>query len=174
MSLENHGQDGRTAKRGVRSMRFPILLIATIALFAAHVLAEEKETLYLDPIEVHPKPIRQDPGVRYNYDIAYVRAHRAGDTTHQEFYTEIARPVYMRPGADLMLLHPDGSEEVLVSGGEKGAVQDPIISFDGRWVYYALFHDLSRGGQFEIPPGGADLYKSNLKFSVVPATAQGR
>ena len=49
-----------------------------------------------------------------------------GDHVHKEFYPEIARPVFMAPGADLMLLHPDGSEEVLVRGGEKGAVQDPV------------------------------------------------
>ena len=47
----------------------------------------------------------------------------------------------MDPGADLMLLHPDGTEEVLVGGGQ-GSVTDPMVSFDGEWVYYSLFHDL--------------------------------
>ena len=40
-----------------------------------------------------------------------------------------------------MLLHPDGSEELLVAGGD-GAVTDPFVSFDGRSVYYAYFHDM--------------------------------
>src|SRR5207245_206915 len=99
------------------AMRFSVLM-AAIAIFAGTLAAADKEKLFLDPIDVQPKPIRQDPSVKYDYDIVYVRAHRAGDTTHQSFYTEIARPVFMKPGADLMLLHPDGSEEVLVAGGE--------------------------------------------------------
>ena len=53
-------------------------------------------------------------------------------------------PLFMDAGADLMLLHPDGSEEVLVRGGP-GSVTDPMVSFDGQWVYYSLFHDLKGG-----------------------------
>ncbi|HET6251364.1 MAG TPA: hypothetical protein VFE47_27010 [Tepidisphaeraceae bacterium] len=152
-------------------MRITILPLAIVALLVCQASAAEKEKLYLDAIDVQPKPIHQDHSVKYDYDIVYVRAHRAGDK-HLEFYTEIARPVYMQPGADLMLLHPDGSEELLVSGGS-GAVQDPVISFDGQWVYYSLFHDLTRGGQFEIPPGGADIYKLNLKTrKIVQLTRQ--
>ncbi len=40
-----------------------------------------------------------------------------------------------------MLLHPDGSEEVLVAGGN-GAVTDPFVSFDAQWVYYSYFPDV--------------------------------
>jgi hypothetical protein len=39
----------------------------------------------------------------------------------------------MEPGADLVLLRPDGTEELLAAGGD-GAVTDPMVSFDGRWV----------------------------------------
>ncbi len=49
------------------------------------------------------------------------------------------------PGADLMLLHPDGSEEVLVAGGN-GAVTDPFVSFDAQWVYYSYFPDVRAAG----------------------------
>jgi hypothetical protein len=35
---------------------------------------------------------------------------------HKRFYTDFSQPVTMEPGADLMLLHPDGSEELLVEG----------------------------------------------------------
>src|SRR3954452_7219406 len=87
---------------------------------------EPKETLYLDPIDVNVPPIASDKSVKYDYDIVYVRAKRAGDTVHKEFFAEIARPVYMQPGADLMLLPPDGTEEVLVPAGDKGAVVDPV------------------------------------------------
>jgi hypothetical protein len=171
--------------RGEIAMSIRFLVLRATSFFAALALVAvlasssrtfadgEKEKLYLDPIDVHPKPIHDDPSVKYDYDIVYVRAHRAGDHSHKEFYTEIARPVFMQPGADLMLLHPDGSEEVLVSGGEKGAVQDPVVSFDGQWVYYCVLHDLSHGGQFEIPPGGADIYKMHLSSRrVVQLTRQ--
>ena len=133
----------------------------------------EKETLYLGPIDVKVPHVSTDPTVKLDYDIVYVRAKRLGDVVHKEFFTEIARPVYMQPGADLMLLHPDGAEEVLVAAGEKGAVQDPVVSFDGKWVYYALLHDVSKGGQFEVPPGGSDIYKINVATrKVVRLTGQ--
>src|SRR5947207_378428 len=54
-----------------------------------------------------------------------------------------------------MLLHPDGSEEMLVEGG-KGAIADPYVSFDAQWVYYSYFHDVSGFG-------GADVYKVHVK-----------
>ena len=44
-----------------------------------------------------------------------------------------------------MLLHPDGSEEVLVAGGD-GAVTDPFVSFDAQWVYYSYFPDVRAAG----------------------------
>ena len=66
-----------------------------------------------------------------------------------------AEPFNLRASTDLMLLHPDGSEEVLVAGG-KGAIADPYVSFDAQWVYYAYFHDISGHG-------GADIYKVHVK-----------
>ena len=68
---------------------------------------------------------------------------------------------------DLMLLHPDGSEEVLVAGGN-GAIVDPTISFDGHWVYYAQFHDqrssaLDHQRAGDPSRAGADIYKLNLR-----------
>jgi len=68
-----------------------------------------------------------------SYDIVYVRQPRYGDTT-ETTWPEVFHPARIEPGADLMLLHPDGSEEVLVAGGN-GAVTDPFVSFDARCVY---------------------------------------
>ncbi|HEX4610030.1 MAG TPA: hypothetical protein VH092_17690, partial [Urbifossiella sp.] len=113
------------------------------------------------PLDVTPKPVASDPAVVIDYDIVYVRMPRKGDAVGTS-WAEIANPTYSDPGADLMLLHPDGTEEVLVAGG-KGAVTDPVISFDGAWVYYALFHDLTGGTATQGPPAGADIYKLNLK-----------
>ena len=64
------------------------------------------------------------PTVQLPYDIVYVRQPRFGD--HQNTtWPEVAHPARIDPGADLMLLHPDGSEELLVAGGV-GAVTDPV------------------------------------------------
>src|SRR4051794_13728049 len=60
---------------------------------------EPKEPFSLPPIAVTVPPIASDKTVSYDYDIVYVRAKRAGDAVHKEFFTEIARPVYMQPGA---------------------------------------------------------------------------
>src|SRR6476620_1805476 len=107
-------------------------LLCLTAAFAF--LFAEEEPLFTKKLNVNPPPIKDDPSVKYDYDIVYVRAKRAGDKTHKRFYTDFSQPVTMERGADLMLLHPDGSEELLVEGG-KGSITDPVISFDGQWAY---------------------------------------
>jgi hypothetical protein len=89
----------------------------------------------------------KDPSVKIDYDIVYVRA------PHNRFiFPDVGAPTLVEPGADLMLLHPDGSEELLVEGGQRGSVADPFVSFDGKWVYYAFFH----------ASHGADIFKIHV------------
>lgn len=103
------------------------------------------------------------------YDVVYVRQARYGDATNTT-WPEVFHPARLDPGADLMLLHPDGSEEVLVVGGD-GGVTDPFVSFDGEWVYYSYFPDLrpqslnhQRG---DLPLAGADVYRIHVPSRVV-------
>ncbi|MBA4062865.1 MAG: hypothetical protein C0501_04000, partial [Isosphaera sp.] len=112
-------------------------------------------------LDVTPKPVASDPAVKLDYDIVYVRAPRKGDAVGTN-WPEISNPVFMDAGADLMLLRPDGTEEVLVAGGA-GSVTDPVVSFDGEWVYYSLFHDMQGASVSRGPAGGADIYKLHLK-----------
>jgi hypothetical protein len=126
------------------------------------VAASAEDNVSSGPLDVTPKPIAEGSSVHYDYDIVYVRARRAGDKVHKRFYTDIAAPVTLEPGADLMLLRPDGSEELLVAGGDDGAVTDPYVSFDGEWVYYTFIHSLAGAGQFSMPRKGADIYKIHL------------
>ena len=70
------------------------------------------------------------PAAVINYDITYVRAPRYGDNTNTR-WPEAFTPIRMEPGSDLMLLHPDGTEEVLFPAGN-GAVVDPVVSFDAQ------------------------------------------
>ena len=70
-----------------------------------------------------------------DYDIVYVRAPRARDDTFVRL-PDVYLPTAMPAGSDLMLLHPDGTEELLFAAG-KGAVLDPAVSFDAKSVYFA-------------------------------------
>src|SRR6266542_6928034 len=104
------------------------------------------------------------------FDIVYVRQPRFGDSTNT-IWPEVFHPARLDPGADLVLLHPNGSEEVLVTGGN-GGVTDPFISFDAQWCYYALFPDLRpsalNGQRGDLPYAGCDMYKINLTRPPMP------
>lgn len=99
-----------------------------------------------------------------DYDIVYVRQARFGDNQNT-IWPEVFHPARLDPGADLMLLHPDGSEEVLVDGGN-GGITDPFVSFDAQWVYYARFPDLRAASlnhqRGDLPYQGADIYRIQL------------
>src|SRR4029077_15612919 len=94
-------------------------------------------------LDVQPRPIRTDASVKYDYDIVFVRAPRRGDD-EQIFWTDVFAPLQAEPGSDLMLLHPDGREEVLGAAGDD-AIADPFVSFDGESVYYARIHNVRPG-----------------------------
>ena len=76
----------------------------------------QDEPLFKETLEVIIPHVSTDKSVNLDYDIVYVRACRAGDKVHKRFYTDFSQPVTMEPGADLMLLHPNGLEELLVEG----------------------------------------------------------
>src|SRR5947209_1507140 len=135
--------------------------------------ARPKEQLFLDPINVTPPHFSTDKSVKIDYDIAYVRAPRKGDKGRTT-WTEIAHPALMDPGADLMLLHPDGKEEKLVAGGEDASVTDPFVSLDGQWIYYSHIRGLKGTSQHgQSPFQGADIYKINVaSHKIVQLTHQ--
>ena len=106
------------------------------------------------------------------YDIVYVHAPRYGDTTNTS-WPDTTRPMQPDPAADLRLLHPDCTEEVLFPLPShqgivdapigNGSVSDPNVSFDGRTVVFAYYHDESsinpqRGHSY----AGADVYRIDL------------
>jgi Hydrazine synthase alpha subunit middle domain len=147
-----------------RLFLFGILAAVTVG------LGQEKEDVS-GPINVTPPHFSTDKSVKLDYDIVYVRAPRRGDALGTN-WTEISNPVYMDAGADLMLLHPDGKEEVLVRGGP-GSVTDPMVSFDGAWVYYTLFHDLKGASVSQGAAAGADIFKIHVKSrKIVRLTGQ--
>ncbi len=144
-----------------------VLGLALLVVAAGLLTAEPSDTPPQRPLNVKPRPIAEDKSVKYDYDIVYVRAPRFGKTKNKDgkdrpaaVWPEIGHPYNLKAATDLMLLHPDGSEEVLVAGG-KGAIADPYVSFDAEWVYYTRFHDAGRNNEYAS--GGADVCKVHVK-----------
>ena len=77
-----------------------------------------------------------------DYDIVYVRQPRYGDDVNT-IWPEIFHPARAEPGADLVLLHPDGSEEILVDCDRFAPSPTLSSPSTAEWVYYAYFHDQS-------------------------------
>ncbi|MBL4661329.1 MAG: hypothetical protein JKY19_13310 [Alcanivoracaceae bacterium] len=109
-----------------------------------------------------------------DFDIVYVRQVRFGDETNT-IWPEIFHPARMDEGADLMLLHPDGSEEILIDC-TVCSVTDPFISFDAQWVFYSLFHDLTQVNtqRGDLPLLGADLFRINLVSREIQQLTHGK
>ncbi len=110
-----------------------------------------------------------------NYDIVYLRAPRKPDPALSD-WPEVFNPTKMEPGTDLMLLHPDGTEEILFPAGAKGAVLDPVVSFDAQHVYFAYFPDVTPAGRNSQRDGapllGSDIYRIHLKTKAVKRLTQ--
>lgn len=121
-------------------------------------------------INIKTLPVSKDKSVKLDYDIVYTRSPRwVNDRGRKRAarWAEFGHPFAVTPGTDLMLLHPDGTEEVLVKGGE-GSIQDPYVSFDAQWVFYSKFHKADRGRN----QAGADIYKVNVKTKKIVRLTQ--
>ncbi|WP_440903480.1 hypothetical protein ACMZOO_11495 [Catenovulum sp. SX2] len=89
-----------------------------------------------------------------DYDIVYVRYPATDPDGSWVTISQGEQHYKVAAGADLMLLHPDGSETVLVDC-EVCSVVDPYISNDGKTVYYALISEPEK-------ESASYIYKINL------------
>src|SRR5262249_3061004 len=130
-------------------------LVACAAILVTNGLPAQapKTPLYKEALSIQPPQISTDTSVKYDYDIVYVRAPRGENGKGR--WAEVGDPRTMEPGADLMLLHPDGREEVLVAVKPHESITDPFVSFDGQSVYYAKMHDA-------LKHRGSDIYKIHV------------
>src|SRR5690242_1234471 len=97
----------------------PAVMLAALTLAAA---ADTDNKPPQRPLHTDPPPLATDKTVRYDYDIVYVRAPRFvkdkdGKARQAQVWPNAAEPENLRAPTDLMLLHPDGREEMLVEGG---------------------------------------------------------
>src|ERR1051326_7266377 len=133
-------------------------IIAGVLLLAAVVVTlsaePEKDKRYPGTLEMNVPDIKNERSVKYDFPIVYVRAPRKEDDG-KSHWAEVGDPRTMEPGADLMLLQPDGKEEVLVAVKHNESIADPAVSFDGEWVYFAKRHD-ARNHK------GSDIYKIHV------------
>jgi hypothetical protein len=139
-------------------MKRVVSLLALSVLAATALCRQEKKARVLN---VDPPHISKDAGVKYDYDIVYVRAPRKGDDK-QIAWTEVFAPLRAEPGSDLMLLHPDGSEKVLVAAGDD-AITDPFVSFDGESVYFARFDNVKKPGAEKPTSESSDIFRIHVK-----------
>lgn len=100
-----------------------------------------------------------------DYDIVYVRYPRRGDLEIVQI-PDGENPYAIEGGADLVLLRPDGSEEILVDCESDSSVQDPFVSYDGRWVYYAKYVNLDPARHWREQTGDCFLFKLDLSMPV--------
>jgi hypothetical protein len=135
-----------------------LLALTTFTAVTLVLAAPEKKPR---PLNVNPPHITTDKLVNYDYDIVYVRAPRTGDDK-QIAWSEVFSPLRAEPGSDLMLLHPNGKEEVLIAAGDD-TITDPFVSFDGQWVYYARYHNVKKPGVDKLTSESADIFKIHVK-----------
>ncbi|HSS75120.1 MAG TPA: hypothetical protein VLV54_00075, partial [Thermoanaerobaculia bacterium] len=128
-------------------------------------------------------PSRADVVHPLSYDLLYVRApyFGAGPGTTNSVWPDTVRPLTPDPGGQLVRLRRDGVREVLFPLDRyrslidtpahtplaAGSVADLNVSFDGKWVLFTWYHDLTRvnpqrGDEPFLSLAGADLYKLNL------------
>jgi hypothetical protein len=131
------------------------LTLACLAVVALSAAAQKKdEKLYKGTLNLDVPPVGSDPSVKLDYPIVYVRAPRR-EANGRSKWAEVGDPRSMEAGADLVLLHPDGKEEVLVPVEPHESIADPFVSFDAAWVYYAKLHDA-------LGHKGSDIYKVHV------------
>ena len=138
----------------------------TSALLAALTVASTPVSAIASP-ELSPPPLSADKSIIYDYPIVYVRVPRPYPVEYAgiNHLNQAGLHQANAPGAELRLLHPDGRDESLVAVTEQESITDPVVSFDGEWVYFAKFHHMARGEAHMSKlrsREGADLYKVHV------------
>lgn len=121
-----------------------------------------------DPAQDFPRPIATDTAVKFDFPIVYVRVARPYPRAYNgiNHLNQAGLHQTNAPGAELRLLHPDGRDEMLVPVQPQESITDPMVAFDGQWVYFAKFHVMATGPSASMTMlqsrAGADIYKINV------------
>src|SRR5262245_55701095 len=79
----------------MNARRLSLVWLASFALARNGFGASDDQPRFTNNINVVVPRISTDTLVKYDYDIVYVRALRAGDKIHKRFYTDFSQPVTM-------------------------------------------------------------------------------
>src|SRR5262245_53142242 len=93
------------------TVRISAAVTIGLALLLGTLAGKPEEKRASAPINLDPPAVASDSSVKIDYPIVYVRLLRQQKT---KVWAQAGVPLQMNRGADLMLLKPDGSEEVLV------------------------------------------------------------
>lgn len=72
-----------------------------------------------------------------DFPVVTVKAPRQGDSI-RTYWQEADKPYQLDGNTDLVLINPDGSEQILFDCSDTQAVIDPNVSFNGEVVYFSL------------------------------------
>lgn len=108
------------------------LLVLAVAGLVAPSLAQTPPTW---PSSMTPQQV----GI--NYPIVACRMPTTGNQFRDAFPDARNDSLYVGRGTQLILLQPDGTEQVLFDPGPNGAVADPCVSFDAKTIYFTWFED---------------------------------
>lgn len=135
----------------------------------------------VEPPSVQGPPlVSTDKSVKVDYPIVYVRVPHPYPKEYLgiNHLNQAGLHLTNAPGAELRLLHPSGRDESLVSVKPQESLTDPVVSFDGKSVYLAKFHDMGVGQALMSKlrsRKGADIYKVRVADRiVVKLTSQDR
>jgi hypothetical protein len=133
-----------------------------------------------DPSRDFPPDVQKDKTVTFDYPVVYVRVPRPYPKEYLgiNHLNQAGLHQTNAPGAELRLLHPDGRDEPLVEVTERESITDPVVSFDGQWVYFAKFHHMATASAHMTrlrSSAGADIYRVHIPTrKVVRLTEQQR
>lgn len=104
------------------------------------------------------------------YRIVACRMPVAGNEERDAFPDAANMSLYIGRGTDLVLIHPNGTEELLYDATGNEAVVDPLVSFDGRTVYFSKFVDPEdwhpQIGWWRLSRSPAHLWKIDVQTRV--------
>lgn len=134
-----------------------------------------------DPNHDMPARVSSDKTVKLDYPIVYVRVRRPYPKEYYQInhLNQAGLHQTNAPGAELRLLHPEGKDESLVAVDPLVSITDPMVSFDGQWVYFAKFHQMGTKEGAHMTRvrsrSGSDIYKVHVATrKVVQLTRQER
>ena len=78
-------------------------------------------------------PPRHTPAqVGIDYDIVAVKMPTPANPLDRDWQDALGASLYIGQGAELVIIHPDGREDLLFSGGPQTSCIDPSVSYDGK------------------------------------------